>query len=65
MKAQPAAWQQQDSDVWGHLEDAKKLYDSYLQINSTASPLSALTPSVTHEIEIKEDFPPLTLALYR
>lgn len=65
MKPQLAAGQQSVTDVWDQLEDAKKLYQNYLDINSTASALSALTPSVTHQIEVKEDFPPLTLALYR
>ncbi|MGN4070540.1 hypothetical protein [Burkholderia gladioli] len=65
MNLQLAAGQQSATDVWDKLEDAKKLYQNYLAINATASALSTLTPSVTHEIDLKEDFPPLTLALYR
>jgi len=53
-----------DAAVWARLDDAKKLYEAYLEVNSTAS-LSTLCTSVTNHVEVREEFPPLTLALYR
>ncbi|MBB5506713.1 hypothetical protein [Paraburkholderia atlantica] len=64
MNNQPTTAHGGEATVWAQLDDAKKLYEAYLQVNATSTLMDTFS-TVSSHVQVSEEFPPLTLTLYR
>ncbi|WP_150567892.1 hypothetical protein [Pandoraea morbifera] len=53
-----------DAAVWASLDEAKKLYQSYLDVTETSN-WTWDANGVSSSIDVQADFPPLSLSTYR